>query len=465
MSGQVIIIDAICNRRILLSAQLDSHSFFVRHAESRAEGQALITERVPDTIIVSHDLPGLNLRQMCKALRRNENTQHVAVIVAVPTENHSARISALSEGAADVIEYSIDAASLRARLRNFMRLIQTERETSRQIGPARAPGFSELALPIHKPVTTLVSPKELLSEIQFDAADYLTVLHATPEQVRRNPDPAIEVFVIFETAQAAESHDLIAALRVHPSTRNSRILFVTREKRGSTASPLDLGADDEVPRKVSDRELRLRITALAMRKRTGDHARKTISDLGTKAYHDSLTGLHNRAYAEEYLAKTDRELATHPRPLALLTADVDHFKLFNDNHGHAAGDAILVHISDILKRNLRNGDVISRFGGEEFLMVLPSVGAGQARCVAQRLRKAIADTPLQLDDRTVLRTTISIGVSLTSRTAAYNTKSLRIAADNALYRAKGLGRNQIQVAHEADYISRSPAPALLQTKS
>jgi diguanylate cyclase (GGDEF)-like protein len=133
--------------------------------------------------------------------------------------------------------------------------------------------------------------------------------------------------------------------------------------------------------------------------------------------------------------------------------DIDHFKAINDTHGHAAGDKVLCSVATVLKSNLRDGDLVARFGGEEFLIALPNVDRHQARAIAERLRSEIAGLPTSLDSGTVVRVTVSIGVALTSRSFSKPTKDLRCAADNALYRAKRKGRNQIEIATPDDFLT------------
>lgn len=458
MSGHVLIIDALSNRRIQMRAQLDTAAYAVDLAESQRDGLIRIEADAPDVVIIADDLPGLRLRQFCKTLRAHARTQLTTIVVAVSRENHSARVSALIAGAHDVIDYRSDPADLRARLRNFMRIKQATEDTRCQTHRTPVSGLAE-------PVPEF-SPKTVATFIPAgDIADVTTRIAAmapeaafeanlmSSQTARRQPDPQTDVHVIFETGPTLDARDLLAALLTHPDSRHSRILFVT-DSGAAAASPLDLGAHDQVPLSVSPTELALRISRLARRKHDADRARKATTELGEKAYTDALTGLNNRAAMEEYLSKTDRALTDHPRPIALLIADIDHFKAINDNHGHAAGDDILAHIASLLKSNLRDGDFIARYGGEEFLIVLPDVGPAQARSVAQRLRNMVATHPKAINDGTTVRATISIGVALASRSARLSTMDLQRAADNALYVAKANGRNRIELATQRDLETR-----------
>jgi two-component system, cell cycle response regulator len=455
VSGQILIIDALSNRRIHLRAILDTACYDVDQAESQLEGLSRIRSAVPDVVILAHDLPGLKLQQFCKALRHNPKTQFITVMVAVPRENHSARISALTAGAADVIEYMLEPDDLKARLRSFMRLRQTSKDACLATDATRTLGFAEEQRRFEKPVfvTTVANdiadiPADLLSHQR------LNVTISSPQDVRRSPGTNAEVFVLFESGNPLEYRDLLGALRSNAQSCHAGLLYVAKASSKPFApSPLDLGAHDQITASISNAELLLRIQRLAQRKRGADRARAELSTLEEKAYHDALTGLHNRRYAEDYLLKQDRPLAQRPTGLSILMVDIDHFKGINDTHGHAAGDKVLCSVASVLKSNLRDGDLVARFGGEEFLVALPNVDRHQARAVAERLRSEVASLPTSLDSGTVVRVTVSIGVALTSRSFGKPSKDLRCAADNALYRAKRKGRNQIEIATSDDFLA------------
>ncbi|MDO8106736.1 GGDEF domain-containing protein [Isoptericola sp. b441] len=161
---------------------------------------------------------------------------------------------------------------------------------------------------------------------------------------------------------------------------------------------------------------------------------------------DELTGVLNRraglAALAEHLRGGDRA------PVAVAMIDLDHFKAVNDAHGHLVGDRLLAHVADTCRRALRAEDVVLRYGGEEFVAVLPGQGAGEAAAAAERLREAVARSPLRLRDGTCLQATVSVGVGVAGDAADPIGHLLR-EADAALYRAKESGRNRVEAAHPA----------------
>lgn len=170
----------------------------------------------------------------------------------------------------------------------------------------------------------------------------------------------------------------------------------------------------------------------------------THEQLRAAARTDAKTGLLNaKAWQEE----AEREIvraSREDRPVAILIADLDNFKRVNDVHGHLAGDAALLAAVGALGGALRGYDLLGRFGGEEFTAVLPDTGQAEALRVAERLRSAVAATPVLLNDTTV-QLSVSIGVAVVGE-HCHDLTDLLTAADHALYRAKRAGRNQVALA-------------------
>lgn len=171
--------------------------------------------------------------------------------------------------------------------------------------------------------------------------------------------------------------------------------------------------------------------------------------LFTAATEDGLTGLLRREVVCERLALEIARAKRYRRPLAVAMLDLDHFKAINDEHGHAAGDALLRAVARALKTELRTTDFLGRFGGEEFLLVLPETDLEGAAQVAEKLRRRIAALAVEAEDGRELAVSLSIGLAALDgrpRDAAASPETLLEAADQALYRAKHSGRNRIEPA-------------------
>lgn len=162
-----------------------------------------------------------------------------------------------------------------------------------------------------------------------------------------------------------------------------------------------------------------------------------------KAETDTLTRLRNRAWFEEVFPKQLELCERIGQSACLLMVDIDHFKKVNDHYGHTYGDEALRHVGNLLRCNLRSTDLCARYGGEEMIALMPGTDVAQAKLMADRLRESIANTPLLLSDGRQLDLRVSGGISQWQ--PGIRMVDLIRSADQALYRAKEGGRNQIQV--------------------
>lgn len=172
---------------------------------------------------------------------------------------------------------------------------------------------------------------------------------------------------------------------------------------------------------------------------------RLVGELAELTMRDQLTGLHNRRYAEHELPRMTAAADRYRQPLAMALVDLDHFKQVNDRHSYAVGDEVLVRFTAILRENARTSDVVVRYGGEEFLLVMPQTTLEQALVVCERLRAAV-ETHGWSDVQPSLRLTTSIGVSDNQHR---DLKGITAAVDSALHDAKRDGRNRVVAAASA----------------
>ncbi|GAA0469081.1 hypothetical protein Ade02nite_31960 [Paractinoplanes deccanensis] len=166
---------------------------------------------------------------------------------------------------------------------------------------------------------------------------------------------------------------------------------------------------------------------------------------------DALTGLRSRRFFEQSLRAESARAGRHDADLSMLLLDIDHFKTVNDTYGHAGGDRVLVEVADRLHAAVRPGDLVARYGGEEFAVLLPGAGPAEAADIADRLRRAIADTPIAVGDNLWHQVTVSVGVA-----GPQMPEEMVLAADRALYASKDAGRDRVTIAEPA---APSPVPA------
>lgn len=206
----------------------------------------------------------------------------------------------------------------------------------------------------------------------------------------------------------------------------------------------DAGASDFVSIPIREVELIARMETALRRKCEMKQLNKEKTRLKELTYRDSLTGVHNRRYFDELLTREWRRSARFQRALSLIMIDIDDFKRFNDHYGHALGDDCLRKVADALRRTIRVNDILCRYGGEEFVAILPETDQIGALKVAQKLLEAVQALQIPHEDsETSAIVTISAGCCGMIPESREGKEKLIEGADQALYLAKKKGRNQI----------------------
>ena len=248
---------------------------------------------------------------------------------------------------------------------------------------------------------------------------------------------------------------LCSQFRTQERTRHVPILLVLDDvDLPKLAKGLELGVNDYLVKPIDQNELLARTRTQIRRRRYHDKLREMLESSVSMAYTDELTGVYNRRYMNSLLERKILEIADTAKPVSVMLFDIDHFKQVNDSYGHASGDDVLKEIATRVTDNVRDFDLVARFGGEEFVVVMPDSNAEAAYMVAERLRNRIAGTPFKIPGRDEpLKVTVSIGVATTTDPSDSADKLLA-RADALLYTAKRGGRNR---SCTADGVSESGA--------
>lgn len=237
-----------------------------------------------------------------------------------------------------------------------------------------------------------------------------------------------------------DGYEVLAELKAIPDLMDIPVVFLsTLTEMDDVLRGLRGGAHDYLKKPFEPAELVARVAAAAHVKKLQDQLRQRNDELDLLSRTDALTGLHNRRHVEEKLAYHHAQAVRHHDPLCALLLDVDNFKRVNDGFGHPAGDLVLAEFAVRLRQELREGDVAGRWGGEEFLVVLPRTDLAGALLVAERIRRSIAATPI-VAGGTQISVTVSGGCALGPIGSA---DELVDNADAQLYVAKAAGRDRI----------------------
>ncbi len=224
------------------------------------------------------------------------------------------------------------------------------------------------------------------------------------------------------------------------------ILLTGREGRDDVVAGLDAGADDYVTKPFDAQELRVRVRAGERICGLQEELVSARESLRYEATHDHLTGAWNRAAILDALERERARAARASSQLSVAMIDFDHFKRINDMYGHVVGDAVLKEGIGRIRAALRSRDMVGRYGGEEFLAVLPGCDAEGASSVCERVRGAVAAEPIRVGDYRI-HATVSIGAAAWS--GLPDASEIVDRADAALYRAKHGGRDRVELAPNA----------------
>lgn len=249
-----------------------------------------------------------------------------------------------------------------------------------------------------------------------------------------------------------DGHEVCRWLKLEETTKGIPVIMLTVKKElADKISGLQVGADDFLPKPYNDLELNARIYASLRTKALQDELRtknKQLEELLYKveylAITDALTGLYNRRRFHDILLKEFERSKRYATPVSLLMIDIDHFKKVNDRYGHLAGDDVLRNVAQIIQKIIRDIDTAARYGGEEYIVILPNTEKNDALKVAERMRTTIENNRFaEIDNSTI---TISIGIAGMPDNQIDTEDKLIRAADLALYRSKQNGRNRSQIS-------------------
>jgi len=447
----VLIVDDIPTNVRLLEARLTAEYFEVLTASSGREALAICERGDVDIVLLDVMMPEMDGFEVCRRLKANHKTHHIPVLMITALDQPSDRVQGLNVGADDFLTKPVDDIQLMARVKSLVRLKALTDELR-----ARALTGQEIAVEDAMRVMDSINSEGgriLLIDNDVRHAERLRGYLAGSNQVDVLANPADAVLAVgsgnYELALVSMALGEFDPLRVCSQMRTveqSRtlpiILMADEADRPRVVRGLDLGVNDFIMRPVERNELQARVRTQIRRQRYATELRQSVTNTLALAVTDELTGLYNRRYFDRHLALMLEKAREQDRDMALMLIDMDFFKAVNDTHGHDTGDAVLREFALRLRRNIRGVDLACRFGGEEFVVLMPDTDYRQAQNVAERVRTAVAERNFDVGGGQALSVTVSVGVALNE--SAHDTPEMILKrADVALYRAKREGRNRV----------------------
>jgi two-component system cell cycle response regulator len=455
MTAQILVVDDVPANVKLLEAKLSNEYYSVVTATNGFEAiQAAITHK-PDLILLDVMMPEMDGFECCQKLKTMAETSHIPVVMVTALSERADRVRGLEAGADDFLTKPINDVALFARVKSLVRIkmlldeLRLRDLTGVQMGAvedgktafsadvsgSRIFVIDDDAVQVRK-ITTCLS------------ADYVVESTSNPATCHNVAVGGnFDLFIVAGTMIDADGLRLASQLKSYEETRHTPIIMLAEEEdQRLILKSLEMGMNDYVIVPIDLNELQARVKTQIRRKRYQDALKSNYQQSISMAITDGLTGLYNRHYLNTHLDNMVRDALVNNRPLTMMVMDMDHFKKVNDTYGHDVGDQVLKQLSAVISQTVRSADLAARFGGEEFVVLMPSTRIENARDVAERMRQHIELTPFKVSHEVgQINKTISIGMS-TLNHLGDSSESLLKRADEALYRAKHNGRNRVELA-------------------
>ncbi len=450
MSARILVVDDLEANRRLLEARLTADYYEVIEAMRGEEAVQMARREKPDLILLDVMMPGgIDGYEACRRLKAQPETRHIPVVILTTLDDRDNRVRGLQAGAEEFLTKPIDEVQLMARVKSLLTLkvvtdeLRAREENGRRLGvigdDMRADAVEQHRV-FAGNVLVVDDNATQIKRIQSALGVEHRVTLVGDEASAGPPDLA----VVSVHAKSFDGFRVIARMRSGEATRHLPILaIVDTDDRARAVRALELGAHDIIIRPIDEEELIARARTLMRRKRYMDALRQRLDQSLELAITDQLTGLYNRRFLMTQLGPLVNRAQCGGEPVSLMTIDLDHFKRCNDTFGHDIGDAVLREFSARLGSNTRPSDFACRFGGEEFIVIMPRTPGDIACLAAERLRRSICASPFIIPGLAQqLEVTISIGVASTEGVDD-TPETLLKRADEALYEAKRAGRNRV----------------------
>ena len=447
MTARILVVDDIEANIRVLEAKLSAEYYEVLSANDGPAALAAAASQSPDIILLDVMMPGMDGLQVCRRLKDDEKTAHIPVVLVTALDGRADRIAGLEAGADDFLTKPIDDLMLFARVRSLTRLklvideLRQREASGRRLGvmgeaAAKLGGVGGRVL--------IVDDQERQAKQIYDdlAAEHRPVIESDPEKAQLTARGPVDLMIVNATAKGFDGLRFAAQMRSDEATRHVPILgVVDPDDRVRVVKALEIGFNDILARPVDARELAARARSQIKIKRYTDFLRGHLDSSLELAVTDPLTGLHNRRYMTGQLGALVERAKLGGEPVAALMIDLDRFKQINDCFGHDIGDEVLREFAVRLASNVRAIDLPCRFGGEEFIVIMPDTSLADAHRIAERIRNHVSGSPFRLATD-MLTVTISIGVAVTDGQDD-SAEALLKRADEAVYEAKAGGRNMV----------------------
>ncbi len=450
MTATILVVDDLLPNVKLLETKLLNEYYTVLTARSGAEALTILKNSQVDLVLLDVMMPEMDGFEVCRFIKSDPEITNIPVVMVTALSEIEDRVAGLESGADDFLTKPINDMALFARIRSLIR-------TKRMLDELKLRDQSRNLLGISSGEMKNYSLKEakllLIDDDEIENKNLKGKLSHYVGQVDSISDPNVinneiyeknyDLFIISSQMTNYDGLRVCSQIKAQKSIRHVPCLLMVEDGDSeSIIKGLDLGVSDYITTPIDINEMLARASSQVKRKKYQEELVKSYEDSLSMSVTDALTGVHNRRYFDvhfERLAQVSRE---GKKELGMIMMDIDRFKKVNDENGHMAGDEILKQIAKIIFDSVRITDLVSRFGGEEFIILLPNTSEEEVVKVAERIRQNVESHPFVISEfEKSLSITSSFGVSSLNPEGPISDCIKR--ADANLYKAKELGRNKV----------------------
>lgn len=440
MSARILIVDDIQANLDVLEVKLNLNYYEVLTANRGKVALELAENEHPDLIILDIMMPDMDGFEVCEALKANPETVNIPVIMLTALSDREHKLKGLEVGAEDFLSKPIQDRALLTRIKSLIRAKMTMDESLLRAKLSEQISGTEIVLlqdvEINDAAIFLLSgnkaeTKNITRALERDNLNVFNFSSFADLEAKLVTDkPELIMLDLHHAEEDSLRH--IAHIRATEATRALPLLgLADDDDTENLIQALDLGLNDYVMRPLDPYEVYVRVRGQLKRWRYHVNLIENYKENLTHAYLDELTGVYNRRYVMAHLETMIEKAEKRGKFFSMLMIDVDHFKDINDEFGHQEGDKVLRNIAFEVKDALRDFDLVSRFGGEEFLVILPDTDLKHAMQIAERVCEKVALTGH----------TVSIGVHDFRKGLTLD--ALVSELDEAMYAAKHEGGNRV----------------------
>jgi two-component system, cell cycle response regulator len=448
---KILIVDDDPTNVKLLAAKLGDSNYTILKAYGGEEALQKARSENPDLVLLDVMMPGMNGLEVTAHLKNGPETAGIPIVLVTALDGPDNKTRGLEAGADDFLNKPVHSAELKARVKSLLRL---KRYSDQLKARTHARGMvidplsgddpmSDLRLPNLLIVEDSPSDAKLIKSLLNSLACNLSIVTSGEEALSICNNRQIDIMILDMLLPGMDGYEVVRRVKENPATHTTQIIVVTSlQDIESKIKGYESGVDDFLVKPINFNEFRARVNSLIKKKAYHDRLMGNLEVAVQAAITDKLTGAYNNGYLQHYLKNELKRADRHHHPVSLLMLDIDNFKRVNDRYGHLAGDHLLKEIAAKLAKSIREIDVLARFGGDEFAIILPYTHKENAAAVAERIRLEVENGAVAMSGQPALAVSVSIGV------AEYvpgvdSAQDVIQKADNALYTAKFNGKNKV----------------------